>query len=141
MSYDLSPLVSLGMPVYNGQDFLCDALDALLAQTYSRFEIIISDNASTDGTPDICKRYQKLDERINYIRQPKNVGAGANFNLLPKLASTEFFKWAAHDDLIESDYLSACIQALDNDPGAVLCHSFIKLIDGEVLLCPNNSPW
>ena len=68
------PRLSIGLPVYNGENYLAESLEALLGQTYEDFELIISDNASTDGTADICQRYGKQDSRIRYIRQPRNIG-------------------------------------------------------------------
>ena len=68
------PRLSVGLPVYNGENYLAESLEALLGQSYEDFELIISDNASTDGTADICRRYEKQDSRIRYIRQPRNIG-------------------------------------------------------------------
>ena len=93
------PRLSIGLPVYNGEDFLAESLDSLLGQTYEDFELIISDNASTDGTADICRRYEKQDSRIRYIRQPRNLGCAPNHNVLVQYARGELFKWASHDDL------------------------------------------
>ena len=81
-----APTLSVGLPVYNGERYLAESLDALLAQTYADFELIISDNASTDGTAEICREYAARDPRIRYVRQPVNVGAGPNHNLLVPLA-------------------------------------------------------
>jgi glycosyltransferase involved in cell wall biosynthesis len=117
------PRVSIGIPVYNGEEFLGEALDALLNQSYTNFELIISDNASTDRTADICERYQKRDSRIRYVRQPRNIGMIANHNFLVGEARGEFFKWASHDDLYAPNYLECCVTALDEHPSAVLAHS------------------
>jgi glycosyltransferase involved in cell wall biosynthesis len=115
------PRVTLGMPVYNGERFLEETLRALLAQTYTDFEIIISDNASTDATAAVCKRYVAADRRIKYFRETENRGAAWNYNRVVELASGEYFKWAAHDDLITPDYLAKCVAVLDGDPSVVLC--------------------
>src|SRR5215472_3946539 len=100
-----APRLSIGLPVYNGEDYLAESLEALLGQSYEDFELIISDNASTDSTADICRRYEKQDSRIRYVRQPRNIGAGPNHNYVVRHARGELFKWAAHDDLYARDLL------------------------------------
>src|ERR1700743_3284119 len=96
---DIVPRLTIGLPVYNGEKYLAEAIAALLGQTYKDFELIISDNASPDGTADICQRYVQLDSRVRYIRQPKNIGLAPNHNVLVEQARGELFKWAANDDL------------------------------------------
>ncbi len=93
-----TPKVSIGMPVYNGEPFIREALDSLLAQTFTDFDLIISDNASTDGTEAICQEYAAKDKRIRYIRQTENRGATANFQFVLDEAVGEYFMWAAADD-------------------------------------------
>ena len=93
------PRVSIGLPVFNGDKYLADVLDSLLSQSYPHFELIISDNASTDKTAEICRGYINKDSRIRYIRHPENMGAAWNYNHVVGLAQGEYFKWAAHDDL------------------------------------------
>src|SRR5919112_5909956 len=102
------PRVTIGLPVYNGERFLEQALDGLLAQTFTDFELIISDNASTDRTPEICQAYAARDSRIRYVRQPENIGAGPNHNILVPMARGEYFKWASHDDLYDPDLVAKC---------------------------------
>ncbi|MDR7898959.1 glycosyltransferase family 2 protein [Thermosynechococcus sp. JY1334] len=92
------PKVSIGMPVYNGEKFIRDALDSLLAQTFTDFELIISDNASTDQTEAICREYAAKDKRIRYVRQAQNLGAAANFKYVLDEARGEYFMGAAADD-------------------------------------------
>jgi len=123
------PRVSIGLPVYNGEQFLDEALRSLLAQTYKDIEIVISDNGSTDRTQEICQRYVAQDSRIRYHREQQNQGASWNYNRVVELSTGEFFKWAAHDDLITPDYLEKCIAVLDADPGVVLCCSDDQDID------------
>src|ERR1017187_2035195 len=94
-----SPTVSIGMPVYNGEEYIRRALDSLLAQTFTDFELIISDNASSDATPEICTAYAKADLRIRHVRQQTNMGPSRNFSFLAKEARGKYFMWAAHDDL------------------------------------------
>ena len=132
-----NPKVSIGLPVYNGEPFLSETLDAILAQTFEDFELIISDNASTDATEMICRRYAAKDERITYYRQQHNVGATANFNQVFQLSSGEYFKWAAHDDLITPDYLDRCVEILTSDRSIVLCHSQVQIIDERGKLLSN----
>ena len=134
--------VSIGLPVYNGENYLKDALDSILAQTYTDFELIISDNASTDRTSEICQAYAAKDPRIRYYRTEKNLGAAWNFNHVFEISYGEYFKWAAHDDIIAPDYISKCVEVLDNDKSVILCNSRAKFIDkyGKIIADYNISP-
>lgn len=131
-----TPCVSIGLPVYNGENYLTQTLDALLSQTFADYELIISDNASTDGTEEICRTYAARDRRIRYFRNEENLGAARNFNRVFELASGEYFKWASHDDLCAPDYLERCVEALCRDPAVVLCYTRAQAIDehGGLLL-------
>ncbi|MGH3824498.1 MAG: glycosyltransferase family 2 protein [Pseudonocardiaceae bacterium] len=124
------PRLSVGLPVYNGQNYLSESLDALLAQSYPEFELIISDNASTDGTEEICRRYAAMDPRIRYIRQSRNIGAAPNHNVVFHEARGKLFKWASHDDLYGRDLLARCVEALDKYPNVVLSHADMAIING-----------
>jgi glycosyltransferase involved in cell wall biosynthesis len=130
MEMRIAPRLSIGLPVYNGERYLAESLDSLLGQSYENFELIISDNASTDGTAGICRRYMKQDCRIRYICQPRNIGAALNHNFVVGQASGELFKWVSHDDLYARDLLKCCIEALDEYPHFVLAHSWTALING-----------
>lgn len=123
------PRVSIGMPVFNGSRYLALALDAILAQTYTDFELVICDNASTDATADICRSYAARDQRVRYHRNARNLGAAANFNRCFELAVGEYFKWAAHDDLLAAEFVRKAVLALDEHPDAVLCQSLVEMID------------
>lgn len=123
------PRVTLGLPVFNGENYLAAAIDSILAQTFSDFELIISDNASTDRTAAICQAYAERDRRIKYVRNPQNLGAVPNFNRLVSLAQGEYFKWCAHDDVLRPRYLEACVAALEAAPDASLCHCAVTYID------------
>ncbi|SFA98259.1 Glycosyl transferase family 2 [Amycolatopsis marina] len=123
------PRLSIGLPVYNGAEYLAEALDALLGQSFRDFELIISDNASTDETESICRRYAEEDSRIRYIRLPKNIGAAPNHNFVFTEAKGEYFKWASHDDLYGRELLRRCVETLDADPEVVLAHSWNAIID------------
>jgi glycosyltransferase involved in cell wall biosynthesis len=126
-----APRLSVGLPVYNGKHYLPGSIEALLGQTYTDFELIISDNASTDGTAEICESYAKQDSRIRYIRQPRNIGLSPNHNFVVREARGEMFKWAAADDLYGRDLLRCCVGALDEHPGVVLAHSYTAAIDAD----------
>jgi glycosyltransferase involved in cell wall biosynthesis len=125
------PRLSIGLPVFNGERFLPDALDALLQQGFRDFEILISDNASTDATAAIARAYAARDRRIRYGRNDQNIGAVANFNRTFRLGSAPLFKWAAHDDLHRSTYLEKCLGVMDLHSDAVLTHSSTIFIDDE----------
>ncbi|MFE0652977.1 glycosyltransferase family 2 protein [Streptomyces sp. NPDC059534] len=125
------PRLSIGLPVYNGEEYLAESLDALLGQTYEDFELVISDNASTDGTQDISRRYAARDSRIRYIRLPRNIGAAPNHNYVFTECRGELFKWASHDDLYARDLLRRCVEALDERPEVILAHADQAVIDGD----------
>lgn len=109
------------MPVYNGGEKLRRALDCLLAQTEPNFELIISDNASTDGlTRQITEEYARQDGRIRLTRQPENLGPAANFMWVLNQARGDYFLWAAHDDTWSGNYLEELAHQLDAHPSAVL---------------------
>ncbi len=115
-----APRISIGMPVYNAEQYIEGALDSLLGQTFEDFELIISDNASTDRTEKICRSHAMKDERIRYIRNRANYGVIQNFNQVLRISSGEYFKWAASDDICEHDYLRRAVEILDADPSVVL---------------------
>ena len=111
--------VSIGLPVYNGENFLKYALDSLLSQTFRDFEIIISDNASTDNTPKICQEYVLKDKRIRYIRQNNNMGALWNFNFVLKQSNKEYFIWVSSDDKLHPEFLEKNIDILEKNKNVV----------------------
>jgi glycosyltransferase involved in cell wall biosynthesis len=123
------PRVSIGVPVYNGEAFLEQTLDGLLAQSFSDFEILISDNGSTDRTQEICRAYAGRDPRIRYYRHEQNRGAAWNHNNLVEHARGELFKWNSADDVCAPEFLSRCVAALDHDPAAVLACANVLEID------------
>lgn len=125
------PRLSIGLPVYNGEKYLAESLDALLGQTYDDYELIISDNASTDATDEICRDYAAHDTRIRYVRQPRNIGACPNHNYTFHLARGEYFKWASHDDLYARNLLERCVEALVARPEVVLAHAHQAIIDAD----------
>lgn len=125
----MSRLISAGMPVYNGEGHVGQAIAALRAQDYPNLEIIISDNASTDGTEEICRTAAAEDPRIKYHRLTTNIGMLANFRRVLELARGEYFYWAGHHDLWEPRFTSACAAALEANPNAVLAYPESQLID------------
>jgi tetratricopeptide (TPR) repeat protein len=123
------PMVSIGLPVYNGGNYLRQALAALLAQDYPHFELIVSDNGSRDDTESICREFAARDPRIRYFRQSENRGQPWNFAFVAREARHDYFMWAAHDDLWHPSYIRKCLAALQSYPEAVLCCSEITFID------------
>jgi glycosyltransferase involved in cell wall biosynthesis len=117
------PRVSIGMPVYNGEVYLRQALDSLIGQSYTDFELVISDNGSTDATECICREYADEDERIRYYREAVNRGVSWNFNRVFELSRGEYFKWAAADDICAAMFLERTVDSLDNDETIVCCHA------------------
>lgn len=130
-----SPLLSIGLPVYNGSKHLGEAIDSLLAQDIGDFELIISDNASTDDTPRICMGYAAVDSRVSYSRNEANTGGAANYNRVFGLSSGEYFMWGSDDDVWDPRFARLCLDRLEKSPNAVLCAGQTALIgeDGEVL--------
>jgi glycosyltransferase involved in cell wall biosynthesis len=126
-----APKVTVGLPVFNGETYLPLALESLLGQDFRGFEIVISDNGSTDGTRAICGGYASRDNRIRYYRYDANRGASWNFNNVVSLAHGAYFMWAAHDDLWASDCVSRYVQVLDEDPQAVLVYCRAQPIDSQ----------
>lgn len=121
------PRVSVALPVYNGEKYFAEALESALAQTFQDFEIIICDNASTDSTPEICRKYVERDPRVSYHRNEVNRGIHRNFTLAAGLSRAEYFMWLSHDDKLAPEFLERCVTALDLEPGAVLAYP--KAID------------
>lgn len=128
-----APVVSIGVPVYNGERFVERALVSLLAQDFGDLEVVVSDNASTDGTEEICRSLAAADDRLRYVRHPENRGGAANFNAAFHLRHPDarYFKWAASDDVHDPRYLSTVLEALRGDPTAVLGHCRTSDIDEQ----------
>ena len=126
---DKSPLVSIGLPVYNGGDYLRQTVEDLLAQSYTNFELIISDNASTDETEAICRQVAAQDSRIRYVRQPGNLGGAPNHNITYALARGEYFKWVGHDDRHAPTYLEACVKPLQEMADVALVYPKTMVIN------------
>ena len=124
------PTVTIGMPVYNGEQYIREALDSVLTQTFTDFELTISDNASTDNTEAICREYAGKDVRIKYIRQPGNIGGFNNFNYLLEHARGNYFTWLAHDDYLDASFLEVIVLYLDEHDDVVLCSGDFAVVNG-----------
>jgi glycosyltransferase involved in cell wall biosynthesis len=122
------PLVSIGFPVYNGAKFLARAVDSILNQDFSNFELIIADNASTDDTEQICRAYAKNDPRVRYVRNASNIGVNPNHNLVFNLSRGRYFGWAAHDIEQLPGMLGRCVREMQTGPRApVLVYPLCEL--------------
>jgi len=130
-----TPRVAVGLPVFNGENYLEAAIDSVLAQTFEDLELVVADNGSTDRTEEIVRSAMSSDPRVRYERSPVNRGATWNYNRLVGLTDAEYFKWSAHDDLMDPGFLGRCVDELDAAPDAVLAYPKSILIDsdGEVL--------
>jgi len=125
------PIVSVGLPVYNGGKYLAEAIESILTQDFEEFELIISDNASTDDTRDICEKYQRQDRRIRYFRFHKNLGAAKNYLNVLGLSTGSFFMWASHDDLHERSFIRRCLETIQDDPSIALVYPQTKLFNSD----------
>jgi glycosyltransferase involved in cell wall biosynthesis len=126
-----APRVSLGLPVFNGENFIADAIASVLAQTFTDFELILQDNASTDRTAELCAAFAARDPRVRYLRNASNLGLAPNYNLAFENARGQYFKWMAHDDYLEPTYLAETVRVLDQRPEAVLCNTVVRYIRGD----------
>lgn len=130
---DFSPLVSIGLPVYNGERSIGGAIGALLGQSFGDFELVVSDNASTDGTETICRALAAQDPRVRYIRQSYNLGATGNFRFVLDQARGRYYTWAAADDLRTPDFLADNVAFLEEHPEYVAstCPNCFEGDEGE----------
>ena len=139
-----APTVSIGIPVYNGASHIGETIESILSQTFRDFELLISDNASTDGTFDICHEYASRDQRVRCVRQSRNLGANKNFNTLFEMSSGKYFKWSGYDDRLDPTLIERCVEALEGNPAASIAYCGETFIDDEsgteVLRCdvPHN---
>lgn len=124
-----TPVITVGMPVYNGERYLEEAIKSVLGQTFEDFVLIISDNASTDRTAEICRDFALQDNRITYVRNQENIGAGKNYNRLFELAHSKYFRWFNADDVCAPELHEKCVAVLDDNPDAVLCYGKTRMID------------
>lgn len=125
------PPLTIGMPIYNAENYLEQALNSVLASTYTDFKVMLVDNASTDSTESVSRDFAASDSRIDYYRHDRNLGAAANFNWVWDHAESEYFKIFAHDDLIRPTFLERCMDALEERPDYVLATSLVEGIDAS----------
>src|SRR3954447_7503777 len=126
-----SPRVSIGVPVYNGQKYIRYTLDSLVAQTFGDIEILVTDNCSTDSTPQIVAEYAARDPRVKYFKNDVNIGPARNYNRSVNLAGGEFFKWNPADDVCAPDFVEKCVKVLDEDKSVVLAYPRTNIIDTD----------
>lgn len=126
---DSRPRLSIGLPVYNGEKYLAESVESILRQDLADFELIVSDNASTDGTRAIAERYARQDPRVRYLRSETNVGAAGNFNRVFREAVAPLFKWACADDVLADGFLSAAVAEMESHPEVALCYGRTTLVD------------
>ena len=131
MRSDTLPQISIGLPVFNGEPFLSEAIESVLNQSYTNLELVISDNGSTDGTEAICRAYAAQDSRIRYFRSDDNKGASWNYNRTFELARGEYFRWFAADDILAPTLLEKSGAILDKHAEIVLCFTGIVDIDSD----------
>jgi glycosyltransferase involved in cell wall biosynthesis len=127
----MPPRVSIGLPVYNGENYVERAIESVFAQTFGDFELLISDNGSTDRTAEICASAAARDVRVRHIRYEENRGATWNFNSVVAEATGEYFCWLAHDDMWAPEYLRRCVDGLEADPEVILCFSDVLVVDED----------
>jgi glycosyltransferase involved in cell wall biosynthesis len=125
------PRVSIAVPAYNCEKYIAQSLESLLGQTYGDFELVISDNASSDGTEEICRRYAALDRRVRYVRRTENIGGPGNFRFVWSLCSGDYHKWSTADDYWHKEFLAKSVAILDQNPDFVLCYPKTRLIDSD----------
>ena len=126
-----TPLVSIGLPVFNGENFVAQALRCLLDQTFTDWELIISDNCSTDRTWSVCSEFAARDRRIRLYRSERNLGVTPNYNRVFELSRGKYFKWITHDDCFDPQFIERCLQALMNNPKTVLAFPKLVHVDSE----------
>lgn len=129
---DLQPKVSIGLLVYNGGKYLSKALDSLLAQTFDNFELIISDNASTDNTQLICEGYARTNNKIRYFRQSENIGPILNYKYVLEKARGNYFMWASHDDLWDPNFIAECLKVFSTNSDSVSVFSHYNIFDLKI---------
>lgn len=124
-----TPLVTIGLPVYNSEKYLSQSIDSLLGQTFSDFVMIINDNASEDGTADICASFAAKDNRVKYYRNNENIGNPRNFNRIFELTQTPYLKWSTSDDYCEPTFIEKALKIMEDDPSIILCYPKSYVVD------------
>jgi glycosyltransferase involved in cell wall biosynthesis len=116
----VEPFVSIGLPVRNGERTIGRAVGSVLEQDYAHLELVISDNASDDGTEELCREFARSDARVRYVRQPENIGLIPNFYAVLRQARGTYFKWMGHDDWLAPTFVRRCVEVFDGDPALIL---------------------
>ena len=124
-----NPKVTVLMSVYNGEKYLSEAVDSILAQTYRNFEFLIVDDGSSDGSSEILAVYAELDSRIRVVRNDENIGLTRSLNKGLSLASGEYIARMDADDVAYPTRLACQTEYLDNNPGITVVGSGIEIID------------
>jgi glycosyltransferase involved in cell wall biosynthesis len=127
-----NPLISVGIPAYNSDQYIRESIESILDQTYENFELIIADNASTDGTQVICEEFAARDRRVKYTRNEANIGASGNYNAVFNLSHGKYFKWASSNDYCAPTFLERCVNSLESDPQAVLAFPRTRLFSNNM---------
>jgi glycosyltransferase involved in cell wall biosynthesis len=130
-----SPVITVGIPAYNSEIYLAETLRSVLGQTFDQIEVVISDNASTDRTAEICREFAARDSRVRYIRQQKNLGVPGNYNFVLSQARGRYFKWCSSNDICKPRFLEACVRVLEERPDVVLAYPRTRLFDGKRNTC------
>ena len=125
------PRVSVAVPTYNCERYIAQSIESLLGQTFGDFELVISDNASTDGTEDVCRRYEASDKRVRYVRRADNIGGPGNFRYVFSLCKAKYHKWSTADDYWHPRFLEEAVAVLDQRSDVVLCYPMTQLIDAD----------
>jgi glycosyltransferase involved in cell wall biosynthesis len=126
-----TPLVSIGLPVYNGENFVAEAIRCVLDQTFSNWELVICDNSSTDRTVSICREFADHDNRIRVYQNARNMGVSFNYNEVFRRSRGQYFKWIAHDDLFAPRFIERCIQELEQDESVILVLPKMCYVDAD----------
>ena len=135
---NLKPIITVGLIVYNGEEFIAQAIDSLLNQTFKNFEVVISDNHSKDKTEEICKKYCEQDNRIKYQRQSTNLGMQENHNVVLQRANGKYFIWMSHDDLFEPEFFSVCLKEFQKDSSLTSIFTSFCFIDKKKNILKSN---
>ena len=125
------PLVSVGLPVRNGADRVTTAIRSVLEQDHADLELVVSDNASTDGTEDVCRDLARSDPRVRYVRQPLDLGILGNFRATIRLSTGTYFRWIGDDDLLDPTYVTRCLEAFRLHPEALLVTTQIEYVAAD----------
>ena len=122
-------LVTIGLPIYNGASLCPIAIESVLAQTYPDFELLISDNCSTDETEEVCREYGRRDSRVRYTKTERNLGPAGNFCRVAELARGSYFRWIAHDDSVHPNFITECLPIAEANPEIISVAPIIEIVD------------